>query len=117
MDELLGAACKKLGVNIAQIAGSAVDKDELVVLVNYGIGGIKKYRIPLVEIMPPPPNLAPDPAPAEKPKPNKGDKPDKGNKKKGKTQDADPAETGEPEPPAPEPDPEEPKASEGETEE
>lgn len=78
MEELINAACDRLRAAPEQIVGSAVVKDELVVLVDYGIGGIKKYRIPLADLRAAPPQpAAPDESPApepEKPKASKRQK-------------------------------------------
>lgn len=77
MEELINAACDRLRAAPEQIVGSAVVKDELVVLVDYGIGGIKKYRIPLADLRAAPPQPADPESPApepEKPKASKRQK-------------------------------------------
>jgi hypothetical protein len=70
--DLILAACKRLEVEPEQIAGHALIGEELVILVNYGIGGIKKYRISTGDLLPaeaPAPIPAPEPEPTPAPQP------------------------------------------------
>jgi len=63
MDELT-LACEKLGVDPALVVKSRADflTGEYFVLVDYGIGGVKKYSVLLADLQQPEPVL-PDPEP------------------------------------------------------
>ncbi len=61
MDDKLIAACDYLGIEPEQVLKSRVDGDELVLVVNRGILGCPKYRLPLARL------VAAPPAPEEEP--------------------------------------------------
>lgn len=47
MDKFTRFACERLGVEPEQVVKDRLEGDELVLLVDYGIGGIKKHRLSL----------------------------------------------------------------------
>jgi hypothetical protein len=58
------------GVDVAQVVDARAVGNEVVVLIDYGIGGIKKYRLPLDWLQPAPgpaAEVTPEPEPAATP--------------------------------------------------
>ena len=58
----LTRACDHLDIGEEQVVKHRYEGITLVLLVNYGIGGVKKYRIPLAELEPEP---EPEPEPEQ----------------------------------------------------
>ena len=52
----LKRACDHLGADEEQVVKHRREGDELVLLVDYGIGGIKKYRVPIADLPEPEPD-------------------------------------------------------------
>lgn len=68
--DYLPLACKHLGIDPALVIKSRVDPGlaEFILLADYGIGGVKKYRVPLAHLPEPEPEPAPEPEPEPTPK-------------------------------------------------
>ena len=61
--DYLSAACRKLGLTAAQVLAHTLYATEIVLVVDRGIAGCPKYRIPLAELtaVPEPLTAAPEP--------------------------------------------------------
>lgn len=49
----LNRACDQLGAGVEQVVKHRYEEGALVLLINYGIKGIKKYRVPVADLAEP----------------------------------------------------------------
>ena len=73
-DQQIAMALERLGLSGFPVVKDRVEAEELVLLVDQGIQGTKKYRVPLADLVLPvveaePVGVEPEPAPKPAPKP------------------------------------------------
>lgn len=81
--QTLQAAVRRLEITAAQVLSWRVYKNEIVLVVDRGVAGCPKYRLPLSELVVPESETEPAPASEPEPEPTPAPKPRKATAKGG----------------------------------